>query len=170
MRTCPSPFSLHEAFHFHGSRAMVLQVICFATGHSHDMRSPTPPLSLSPVVPLPPRRTTRATRRSFALSTCKSCSAFDRAECGRRDERTVCCEAKDTHLRVSFRQNLLPESCREEEASHVVLWTKIPRFLRDLGHFAIQLCLLRDTIRAPDCSEEMRHELLARVALQFNLT
>jgi len=24
MRTCPSPFSLHEAFHFHGLRAMVL--------------------------------------------------------------------------------------------------------------------------------------------------
>jgi len=40
-RTCPSLFSLHEVFHFHGSRAMVLQLICFVTGRFHDMRSPT---------------------------------------------------------------------------------------------------------------------------------
>ncbi len=49
----------------------------------------------------------------------------------------------------------------------MVLWMKIPVFLRNLGHFAIQLCPLRDTIRAPNCSEEMRREFLARVALQF---
>jgi len=41
MRKCPSPFSLHEVFHFHGSRAMVLQPICFVAGRFHDMRSPT---------------------------------------------------------------------------------------------------------------------------------
>jgi hypothetical protein len=41
MRTCPSPFSLHEVFHFHDSRAMVLQLICFVTGHFHHMRSHT---------------------------------------------------------------------------------------------------------------------------------
>jgi single-strand DNA-binding protein len=41
MRKCPSPFSLHEVFHFHGSRAMVLQLICFVAGRFHDMRSPT---------------------------------------------------------------------------------------------------------------------------------
>jgi len=41
MRTCPSPFSLHEVFHFQSSRAMVLQLICFVTGRFNDMRSPT---------------------------------------------------------------------------------------------------------------------------------
>jgi hypothetical protein len=41
MRTCPSPFSPHEVCHFHGSRAMVLQLICFVTGRFPDMRSPT---------------------------------------------------------------------------------------------------------------------------------
>jgi hypothetical protein len=41
MRTCPSLFSRHEAFHFHGWRAMVLQLICFVTGRFHDMRTPT---------------------------------------------------------------------------------------------------------------------------------
>lgn len=48
MRTCPSPFSRHEDFHFHGWRAMVLQLICFVTSRSHDMRSPTKKATAAP--------------------------------------------------------------------------------------------------------------------------